>query len=732
MSKLHGKISKIIYHNPDNSYTVGLFHIKEIIDDFDSKDKIITITGNFYDIKIDHLIAIEGSFVLNEKYNKKQFNVKKHEYLKPSTKEGIIDYLTSFISGCGETTAKKIVDTFGKKTLEKIKENKDNLMLISGMTTKRADKIYSSITELDKCDDTILRMQNMGFTTEDSSKIISKYQKDTDYILDEDFYSLKEIIDFKKLDNIYLNNNESDTHERIYACTLQALSEIAFQTGNTYSTDEELTNALKALYNINISYDTLNEIIEELRSDGEVVLKNSCIYLTHYYESEQSIAKNLKAIEDAKTKTIKNFDNKIKVLEEMLNIEYDDNQKKAIKNALENNISIISGGPGTGKTTIINAIVRLYIEDNKLTPIEVIERIALLAPTGRASKKMSQSTNLPSYTIHRYLKWHKETNEFLYNENNKTMHRFIIVDETSMVDISLFAALLKALSKGVKLVLVGDAFQLPSVGPGLVLNDLINTEFFTYIPLTKIYRQSDNSYIPYLAKEIKDLDLQEEFLNKKDDYNFIKSDSYSIIKNLEEIVLMAKNKKIDETELQVLAPIYKGENGIDNLNVILQNLFNPYDKHKNEIRFGDITYRESDKVLQLVNDPDNNVYNGDIGFIESINIVRTPKLKEIISINFEGNIVDYEKKDLINIKHAYAISVHKSQGSEFPHVVFVVAKECFYMLYNKLIYTAVSRAKSSLILLGDPLVFARGIQNNYANTRKTNLKETITNKFLDE
>ena len=721
MSKIEGKISKVIYQNPDNSYVVALFHLSKVVEDFSSKEKIITITGNILDLKIDHLLALQGEYVLNEKYNKYQFNVKKYEYVKPTTKEGIIDYLIHFAEGCGETTAKKIVDIFKEQALEKIKENKENLLLVDGMTEKRAYKIYNSIIEFDKCDDIILKMQDMGFSTEDASKIINKYKADTDYILTEDFYVLKDLIDFKKLDNIYLQNNDPDTHERIYACTLQTLKEIAFQTGNTYTDKEQVNNGLISLYHLAINNEILKSVLKDLKTDKEIVIIDDKIYLMEYYDAEKTIAKNLKKLSSKPVKKIKDFETKIANLEEMLKIEYDDTQKKAIKEALSNNISIISGGPGTGKTTIVKAIVRLYIEINKLTPIEVIENIALLAPTGRAAKKLSQSTGLPAYTIHRYLKWYKESDEFLYNETNKTMQKFIIVDETSMVDISLFSALLKALSLDARLILVGDAFQLPSVGPGLVLNDLIKTELFNFITLTKIYRQSDNSYIPYLAKEIKDLDLQEEFLDKKDDYNFIKSDSSQIRKNLEDIVLMAKKKKIDETTLQVLAPVYKGENGIDNLNIILQELFNPKKDNLNEIRFGDIIYREQDKVLQLVNDPDNNVYNGDIGYIESITTVLKPRRKEIISINFDGNLVDYEKKDLVNIKHAYAMSVHKSQGSEFDNVVMVMSKEYFYMLYNKLIYTGVSRAKKTLILLGDPMIFARAIQNDYASVRKTTL-----------
>ncbi len=732
MSKIEGKISKVIYQNDENSYVVALFHVKNIIEDFDSEEKIITITGNVLDLKLDQLMLIEGDYILNEKYNRKQFNVTKYEYVKPTTKEGIIDFLVSFIEGCGETTAKKIVDMYGEDALDTIKSNKENLLLIPGMTDKRASKIYNSLIEYGKCDDIILKLQNMGFSTDDAARIINKFKEDTEYIINDDFYALKVVIDFPKLDNIYLQNNEPDTNERIYACTLQALMEIAFQTGNTYTDKEELTQGLKVLYNLAVDEDTMLNVLASLKKDREIFVENSKIYLNEYYIAEKDVARLLKRISSKDISPIKNFDDKIEKLQEMIGITYDDTQLKAIKEALSNNVSIISGGPGTGKTTIINAIVKLYIDAHRLSPIEVIENIALLAPTGRAAKKLSQSTLLPAYTIHRYLKWYKESNEFVYNEENKTMHKFIVVDEISMVDISLFASLLRALTSDVQIILVGDAFQLPSVGPGLVLNDLITTDLFTYIPLTKIYRQSDNSYIPYLAKEIKELDLQEEFLTKKDDYNFINADSYSIINSLVDIVKMAKTKGIDESTLQVLAPIYKGENGIDNLNIILQSLFNPPKEDRDEIRSGEVIYREGDKVLQLVNDPDNNVYNGDIGYIEGISIITKPRRKEIVTVNFDGNFVDYTRKDLVNIKHAYVISVHKSQGSEFDHVVMVIAKEYFYMLYNKLIYTAVSRAKKSLILLGDPVIFSRGVQNNYAKERKTTLKERLNAEFFDE
>ena len=428
---------------------------------------------------------------------------------------------------------------------------------------------------------------------------------------------------------------------------------------------------------------------------------------------------NLKKIDSKAPKMFCNIDEKLKELEEKLKINYNETQEKAIKGALNNNITIISGGPGTGKTTIINAIVKLYIEKEKLGSADIMETIALLAPTGRAAKKMNSSTGIPAYTIHRYLKWYKDSNEFVYNEFNKTHHKLIIVDEVSMIDVDLFNALLNGINSNIKLILVGDTFQLPSVGPGLVLNELIESDYFNYIPLNQIYRQSDNSYIPFLAKEIKNNDLSEEFLTKKDDYNFVNVDSSNIKKAIMQITNYSLSKGLDERNVQVLAPMYKGDAGIDALNVILQNIYNPSKRNKEEVIYGDFIYREDDKVLQLVNDLDNNVFNGDIGFIERITGNK-------IIIDFDGNKVEYEKKDLKNIKHAYAISIHKSQGSEFMHVIMPISTSYYKMLYNKLIYTGVSRAKKSLTLVGDPTAFQRAVNNNYSSSRKTSLKEQIS------
>ena len=720
MNYIKGKLKKIIYHNNDSGYVVALFRIKETNDKvmMDKVNKSITVRGIFTDVNIDISMTLYGYYTNNDKFGM-QYAVESYEIDIPTTKDGIIEFLaSSFIEGCGERTAKKIVDYFGEKTLDIIKENQDNLLKIEGITAIRAAKIHNSLLNYNKSSDAILKFQNLGFTIEECSRIYNKFKDRIDEILGDYFYDLKEIIDFKKVDAIYKNNYSKDNDIRIKACILESMQILSFTNGDTYYYQEEILKVLEKEFSIILSEDVLDYLFDNLVNDEKIYIDGRRIYLMSYYKKELNIANTLKKINENSVKKIVNLKEKLEDLEKKLGIDYNIDQEKAIITALNNNICIISGGPGTGKTTIINAITKLYIEDKLLGPADIMESIALLAPTGRASKKLATSTNLPAYTIHRYLKWYKDSNDFFYNEYNKTNHKLIIVDEVSMIDVDLFNALLNGISSNVKLILVGDTFQLPSVGPGLVLDDLISSDYFNFVPLNQIYRQSDNSYIAYLAKDIKNNDLSEEFLKKKDDYTFFQTDNSMIKDAIEQIIRISLKKKIDERKMQILAPMYKGENGIDNLNILLQKIYNPPSINKREIVYLDITYREGDKVLQLLNDLEKNVFNGDIGYIKEINGGN-------ITIDFEGNKVVYTKKDLKQIKHAYAITIHKSQGSEFEHVIMPISTSYYKMLYNKLVYTGVSRAKKSLTIVGSAQAFVKAINNNYSSNRKTSLKEKI-------
>ena len=385
---------------------------------------------------------------------------------------------------------------------------------------------------------------------------------------------------------------------------------------------------------------------------------------------------------------------------------------------MRNKINIITGGPGTGKTTIIKGIIELYRVLNKLSYEKLLDELALLAPTGRAAKRMSEETTFPASTIHRFLKWNKEDNSFRVNEYNKSKVKFIIVDESSMIDTLLMASLLKGISANTKIILIGDDEQLPSVGPGEVLHDIIQSESIEISKLNKLYRQGNGSNIIELAYNIRENSIDKSIFNKNDLY-YTESSEIDCVDKIKEIC----SEYIDCSyhDFQVLIPMYKGINGIDNYNKILQSIFNPSNKDKKELIVGEVKYREGDKVIQLTNQPDDNVYNGDIGIIERI---VTGSKKEIY-IDFDGNIVRYTPSNFINFKLAYAISIHKAQGSEFKIVIMPILSSYKKMLYKKLVYTGITRAKSKLYLVGDSRCLEYAIGNDSNDLRRTSLEEKM-------
>ena len=731
MNYIKGKIRNIIYQNSDNGYVVAVFRIKETNDSKMEEyvGKTVTITGNFLEINEEETFILYGDAVSHVRFGF-QYQVKSYEKEKISSEDALIEFLSSsLVKGCGAKSAEKIVQELGMDAIEKIKADEHALDGISGLSDIKKKSIRDSLLEYSDADDSLLKLKEMGFSIPEATKIYKKYGASLKYIIDSNLYVLTEIMDFNKIDTIYKSNHEESDSVRLKACMVEAMKRLSNNNGDTYYKIEEIKDSLKNEFNLVLDDITFEEIVYSLEEEQKVVVEKEMYYLTEYYDAEADITNHLFLLNVNNTTPFYQFDLELARLEEENHVTYNEDQKNAIKKALENKITIISGGPGTGKTTIINAIVKLYIKMHDYSPMEVLQNIALLAPTGRASKKMSSSTGLPAMTIHRFLKWNKDNGNFGVNEYHKAQENLIIVDEMSMIDITLFDALLKGIKSNVQLIMVGDVHQLPSVGPGLILNDLIESDLFTFCPLEKIYRQSENSYIPYLALEIKNKDLSQDFINQKDDYNFLSVDSKYIKDMIKKICLMSKEKGLNEEDIQILAPMYKGENGIDNLNLILQELFNPKDGKKQEIRFGDVIYREGDKVLQLQNNPDSNVFNGDIGYIRKI-LPKTNKSKDMILIDFEGVKVEYSKEDLNQIKHAYAITIHKSQGSEFPHVILPISRNYYKMLYNKLIYTGVSRAKKSLVIIGEAQAFVMAVGNDYASKRKTMLKEKLVNKFL--
>ena len=722
MSYIKGKYKQAIFES-DTGYKVGLFRVLETDDEDVGVNKTITFTGYFGLLNKEDMYMFHGDVIYHDRYGM-QFNVREYEKVVPEGKDAIIDFLTSsFVKGCGEVLARKIYKTFGDETLAKIKENKENLFLVDKMTEKKADSIYKSVVKYFESDKEIVALKEMGFTVKETMELMNNYGKRVLELIDKNIYVLRDYIDFAKLDSIFLNNkNSPEDDRRVDAAIIKVMKDLTFSLGDIYLDKIEIVEELGSKYNI---FKNIDDNLKRLAKKREIMIVNEDYYLMEDYLDELNNGVSIAQLMSLDKKKISKFNDLIKLTESELGITYNKEQKDAIKSALTNNISIITGGPGTGKTTIIKGIIRLYSIYKKISYESVTREVCLLAPTGRASKRMSETCGIGASTIHRFLKWDKESNTFAVNELNKVHYNMFIIDETSMLDNHLLSSFFKGIDINTKIIFVGDEYQLPSVGPGLILSDMINAGV-PHIKLDTIYRQSENSYIPVLAKDIKDVNVKEGYLEKKDDYNFITCDSKEIKNVLVQIARKMQEKKINLSNLQVLAPMYKGENGIDNLNIVLQDLINPKDKHKNELKVGPITYREGDKILNLVNDIDNNIYNGDIGYIKSIDV---NSKKEPIVIDYYNNEVSYKRENFNQITHAYAISIHKSQGSEFMHVIMPITKGYSRMLYNKLLYTGVSRAKKSLVLIGDKEAFIKCAYNNYSLVRKTNLKNKIMNNI---
>ena len=710
-----GSVRKIIFESNTGPYKVGLFRVKETNDEELEEyiDKVIGFTGSFNEINEDIDYILYGKMVNHPKYGL-QYNVDTYEISVPNDKDSLILYLSSgLFKGIGVKTAKNIVDTFGDNTIDVIKDDYESLAYVSGMNMKKARMVHDIICENEMNQDLIIKLNGFGFSVKEAINLTATYGSDLLNVIEEDIYELSDMVSFDKLDLIFLSNNNEMDKRRIKALIKHNIYLMCYETGDTLINREELfikmKRCFKSQFNVNKYLSHLNELI----NDGEVVSINDMVCLYDFYETESSILKDINRINSIRNVIDSNkLDKLISKYEKKNKIEFNEDQKEAIKGSIKNNFYIITGGPGTGKTTIIKAIVDIYESISNISKND----IALLAPTGRSAKRISESVLVPAYTIHKFLKWNKETESFGIDEYNKARESVIIVDEASMIDIFLFSSLLKGLRLNVKLILIGDANQLPSIGPGDILNDLLSYDEIKSKTLNKIYRVKEGSYITYLAHEIKDKKVFESFDDDYLDFKFIESNDDNIMTYLTELCNKVKKKKISIENFQVLAPMYKGINGIDNLNILMSDIFNP-DKPKYQI--GDKYYKVGDKVIQLINDVENNVFNGDIGYITDINYVEK---KLVVTIDFMGNSVVYTNGEFERFSLAYAISIHKSQGSEYDNVVIVLANSFKRMFYNKLIYTAVTRAKSSLIIIGSISSFNSSVQTLYANNRNTYLK----------
>lgn len=732
---IKGNYQRSIFES-NNGYTIGTFKVSETNEEKLTTyiGKTITFTGYFTELNKDDLYIFYGELIDHPKYGL-QYKVDEAKRLKPTDKEGIVAFLSSHLfKGIGEKLAKQIVSVLGPNSLDKILEEKECLLLVPKMSTKKMNIIYDTLTNYEKSHKTVIYLTDLGFNMKDSLTIYNYYKDDTIYTLKNDIYKILDDIgelSFIKIDQISFKlGYEVDDARRIKACIIYIMKNLSFKNGDIYSTLKEISGCVNQYLKVEIKKELLIDYIDALRYENKIIKEEERYYLKENYDDELLISSKISYLISKPIKEYKKIDTELLKLEKRNKAKYNEEQKKAIVDALNNNITIITGGPGTGKTTIIRAIVDMYQILNDYDADTLESKLALLAPTGRASKRMCEISAFKATTIHRFLKWNKDNNTFLIDEFNKNSSEFIIIDEVSMIDNHLLASLFRGLTDNIKLVLVGDYNQLPSVGAGEILKDLIDSKMINTIKLETLYRQNENSYINVLAKEIKDNNLSDNYLKTTEDYTFIKCLSSDIKNQIEQLASKINKKEYDFKDFQFLAPMYAGVNGIDNINKKLQEVFNKNDPSKKEIKYGDVIFREGDKILQLTNMPDYNVFNGDTGIIEKIIYsFESESKKNEIYINFDGNTVKYLPNDFAKIKHGYIISIHKSQGSEFGLVIIILCKSYYKMLYRKLVYTAITRAKNKLILLGEVDSFNYSVQNNLEIKRKTTLKERIKNMY---
>ena len=723
MSEIKGKLSKIIFHNNQNGYTVGLLKVKESdIDDL--VNKTVTFTGNLPDLNEIDTYIMTGNLTNHEKYGS-QFQVKSINRIMPQETDAMINILSSnLFKGIGKKTAEKLVSVFKEKTFDVILNDTSNLLLIPGISEKQAKTLKEALKQYQGSYEDILMLNKLGFSTSESMKIYHYYKDKLNEVLDGNLYSIYYDIDeisFPRVDSIFVAKYEKDSPSRVAGAIVYIIKTLSMTYGHTYFSKEEVNSYLFRVLKVEVSEKVVADAYNSLLVDERIVIKDDRLYLWEMYEAETLIARRLRLLAHEDKIKYKNLDTKIKEIETHYGIVYTDEQLDAIKLAITRKVAIITGGPGTGKTTILKGILDLYKVLSSSDKIRLNEQIALLAPTGRASKRMSEVTNFEASTIHRFLKWNKDTNRFQINEYNKSSVSFVIIDEASMIDTMLLANLLKGLKSSCHIIFVGDANQLPSVAAGDVLNDMIESKELPVYALKNWHRQGTDSKIIPFAHRINEGILDRELLNSGSDLEFIPCKDNEIIEVIGNVC-----KDYNSYDLQVLAPIYKNRNGIYAINDHLQKLWNPKSPSKKEIEGNESIYREKDKVIQLSNMKDESVFNGDIGIIDRIKLLGNKELY----IDYDGNLVKYTKSMLQNFTLGYAISIHKSQGSEFDTVLIPFTFDYRKMLYRKLIYTGVTRCKKKLILVGDINALEQAIRNNQEQKRRTSLKLFLENGIL--
>ena len=701
MDSVLAKLEYIIFENKETHYVVASFSQTNTY-------HLFTGAGRIVDPMEDQEYELSGEYIRHPKYGT-QFKIESYKKILPTHEDAIIHFLSSdTFPTIGKQTARQIYELLGDTCLEQIKEDYSILYQIPKLNQKRIDIIKKGIEEFEGFNDTYIQLMKFGLDDRKIRLLEDTYKdKVLDTLKENCFLPYYEIYGFgyksalKLADGFQIDKNDN---RRLDAYIYETARQLAMMSGNTYITLVSLMERCKGATN-----EDIQASLERLSVQKSIHIEEGKVYPFSLYDDEISIASHLfEHIFEVESVDEMELEQKIKEVEFSYAIEYDEEQKKAIRLFFEKSFFILNGGPGTGKTTTVKGILNIC---RSFFPDATIQ---LCAPTGRASKRLAQLSSCDSRTIHSLLQWNKDDNTFAKNEEDPLEIDFLIVDEFSMVDTHLFAQLLKALPRYCRILLIGDEDQLESVGPGKVFEDLIASHICPIIHLEKIFRQSEGSGIITLASQIR----KEERCFYEDGVTFIERDAKDIMECLDEIV---RNKDMDN--LQILAPMYKGVAGIDAINVYMQALYNPQSNSKSQFRVGTTVFREGDKVMLLKNLPDDDVYNGDIGSIVSIDTV--DRVNHVISVDFGNTIVDFSSDFLYYLNHAYCISVHKAQGSEYESVICIVEPNARYMLEKRLLYTAVSRAKKELILIGNQPLFEKQVKLKQKRIRQTTLVQRI-------
>ena len=734
--QLQGSIEEIIFRNDDNGYTVAVLSHNEY-----GFDEYTTIVGTLSDAKVGQCYKLEGKTV-NSKYGE-QFAFTQSEIVYPNTLSGIKKYLSSgLIKGVGPVTANLIVNEFKQDTLTIIEYNPEKLAKIKGISKKKAISISEAFNDIKRMQNSVMFLQGYNISTNMAIKIYNNYgDKTIDYVKNNPYRLVEDIdgIGFLTADNIAKSMGiASNSQFRIRAGIIHTISDNCEKNGNTFVYKKQLVEAVSSLLGLNLESNTdkLLDVLDDMGYDKTLSMfrtKNGqeIIMLTKMYFTESSVAQKLSLLNLTASSNNTDYSKAISFFEKLNNISFDTQQRNAIDVSLKSGVSVITGGPGTGKTTIIKCILNILEQNNN--------RVLLLAPTGRASKRLSESTGREAKTIHRGLELNfcGGGSTFVYNEQNPLNVDAVIVDEVSMVDVMLMNSLLKALPTDCKLILVGDKDQLPSVGAGNVLGDILDSGIIKVSYLTKIFRQDEKSLIVSNAHLINNGEMPC-IDNSSSDFFFESHEDAIEIKD--SIINLVTSRlpnfaKTDASKIQVLAPLKAGASGTINLNMSLQEKINPLVRGKQELVVGKTIFREGDKVMQTVNNYDlawtkqngfmneegTGVFNGDIGYINKIHAGSG----ETQVIFEDGRVCNYERTDLGELSLAYAITIHKSQGSEFDIVIIPIISGPSIILTRNLIYTAITRAKKMVVLVGSKKYLKRMVSNNYTVVRQTMLKDFL-------